>query len=65
MNGSDSATVVETGHLTKIYQNRHIALNDVTLTIEPGSVMGLLGPNGAGKSTTMYVTQSFFTHFAD
>ena len=51
MNGSDSATVVETGHLTKIYQNRHIALNDVTLTIEPGSVMGLLGPNGAGKTT--------------
>jgi len=43
--------VVETAHLTKIYQNRQIALNDVTLTIEPGCVMGLLGPNGAGKTT--------------
>lgn len=43
--------VVETSHLTKIYQNRQIALNDVTLTIEPGCVLGLLGPNGAGKTT--------------
>ncbi len=43
--------VVETSHLTKIYQNRQIALNDVALSIEPGAVMGLLGPNGAGKTT--------------
>src|SRR6478752_4724563 len=47
----ESELVVETQHLTKIYQNRQIALNDVTLTIEPGCVMGLLGPNGAGKTT--------------
>jgi ABC-2 type transport system ATP-binding protein len=43
--------IVETAHLTKIYQNRQIALNDATLTIEPGCVLGLLGPNGAGKTT--------------
>jgi ABC-2 type transport system ATP-binding protein len=43
--------VVETQHLTKIYQNRQIALNDVSLSIEPGCVLGLLGPNGAGKTT--------------
>ncbi len=48
-NASD--LVVETYKLTKIYQNRQIALNDVTLRIEPGSVLGLLGPNGAGKTT--------------
>lgn len=48
---SDAQSVVETAHLTKIYQNRQIALNDATLTIEPGAVMGLLGPNGAGKTT--------------
>ncbi len=46
-----SDLVVETYKLTKIYQNRQIALNDVTLRIEPGSVLGLLGPNGAGKTT--------------
>src|SRR3984957_15639685 len=43
--------IVETQHLTKIYQNRQIALNDVSLSIEPGCVLGLLGPNGAGKTT--------------
>src|ERR1700691_5870791 len=50
---ADEATelIVETSHLTKIYQNRQIALNDVSLTIEPGCVLGLLGPNGAGKTT--------------
>jgi ABC-2 type transport system ATP-binding protein len=46
-----SELVVETQHLTKIYQNRQIALNDVSLSIEPGCVLGLLGPNGAGKTT--------------
>jgi ABC-2 type transport system ATP-binding protein len=48
---SSSDLVVETSKLTKIYQNRQIALNDVTLKIEPGCVLGLLGPNGAGKTT--------------
>jgi ABC-2 type transport system ATP-binding protein len=47
----DAGLVVETAHLTKIYQNRQIALNDATLSIEPGAVLGLLGPNGAGKTT--------------
>lgn len=46
-----SDSIVETAHLTKIYQNRRIALNDVTLSVEPGCVLGLLGPNGAGKTT--------------
>src|SRR5262245_33749361 len=46
-----SPLVIETSRLTKIYNNRRIALNDVTLTIEPGCVLGLLGPNGAGKTT--------------
>lgn len=45
--------VIETFKLTKIYQNRQIALNDVTLSLEPGCVLGLLGPNGAGKTTAM------------
>src|SRR5437763_83450 len=43
--------VVETRHLTKIYQNRQFALNDVSVPVEPGHVLGLFGPNGAGKTT--------------
>jgi ABC-2 type transport system ATP-binding protein len=52
-NASD--LVVETYKLTKIYQNRQIAINDVTLRLEPGCVLGLLGPNGAGKTTLLRV----------
>jgi ABC-2 type transport system ATP-binding protein len=50
---ANSGLVVETFKLTKIYQNRQIALNDVTLRIEPGCVLGLLGSNGAGKTTLL------------
>jgi ABC-2 type transport system ATP-binding protein len=50
---NSSDLVVETYKLTKIYQNRQIALNDVTLRMEPGCVLGLLGPNGAGKTTLL------------
>lgn len=48
-----SDLVVETHQLTKIYQNRQIALNDVTMKLEPGTVLGLLGHNGAGKTTLL------------
>ena len=52
---ADSAgdLVIESYKLTKIYQNRQIALNDATLKLEPGSVLGLLGHNGAGKTTLL------------
>jgi ABC-2 type transport system ATP-binding protein len=53
---SSSELVVETFKLTKIYQNRQIALNDVTLRLEPGCVLGLLGSNGAGKTTLLRLT---------
>ncbi len=45
--------VVRTHNLTKIYNNRLIAVNGVNLTVKQGSVFGLLGPNGAGKTTTI------------
>jgi ABC-2 type transport system ATP-binding protein len=50
---NSSDLVVETFKLTKIYQNRQIAINDVTLRLEPGCVLGLLGHNGAGKTTLL------------
>ena len=37
--------------LSRRYRDQ-IALDDVSLTVEPGTVTGLLGRNGAGKTTS-------------
>jgi len=44
---------IRTEHLTKIYGQRLIAVNDMNLDVPRDSVFGLLGPNGAGKTTTL------------
>lgn len=44
--------MIELRGLTKRYGER-LAVDDVTVTVQPGVVTGFLGPNGAGKSTTM------------
>ena len=44
---------IQTEHLTKIYGQRLIAVNDMNLEVPSGSVFGLLGPNGAGKTTAV------------
>ena len=45
MADNSSELVVETFKLTKIYQNRQIALNDVTLDIPANCMVGLIGPD--------------------
>lgn len=47
-----SLKVIEISHLVKKYGD-HVAVDDLSLTIESGKIYGFLGPNGAGKSTTM------------
>lgn len=43
---------LEALNLRKVYGER-VAVEDLSLSVEPGEILGLLGPNGAGKSTTM------------
>ncbi len=44
--------MIKVEHLTKYY-GRHLAVNDISFTINDNEILGFLGPNGAGKSTTM------------
>ena len=46
--------VLEVQSVSKSYSN-HIALNDVSLSVEEGQIFGLLGPNGAGKTSLIRV----------
>jgi ABC-2 type transport system ATP-binding protein len=38
-----------------------VAVSDISLTIEPGQILGLLGPNGAGKTTTVSMMAGLLT----
>lgn len=46
--------MIHTERLHRAYGTR-VALQDLTLTVEPGEILGFLGPNGAGKSTTVKI----------
>ena len=46
---------LRTEHLYKKYGKRTV-VNDVSIYLEQGEIVGLLGPNGAGKTTTFYMT---------
>lgn len=46
--------MIEVRHLTKRYGS-HVAVSDLSFTIDKGVIYGFLGPNGAGKSTTMNI----------
>ena len=41
-------------HLRKVYDGKTVAIEDLSLTINPGDFFGFLGPNGAGKSTAIH-----------
>lgn len=47
-------SVLAVRHLSKTYKSRKV-VQDVSLTVESGDVIGLLGPNGAGKTTSFYM----------
>ncbi len=51
---------LRTEHLVKKYGKRTV-VNDVSIYLEQGEIVGLLGPNGAGKTTTFYMTVGLIT----
>ena len=63
MNGTDNnagagathSMVLRTEGLVKRYGKRTV-VNDVSINVRQGEIVGLLGPNGAGKTTSFYMT---------
>ncbi|NCC99740.1 MAG: LPS export ABC transporter ATP-binding protein [Bacteroidia bacterium] len=47
--------ILRTEHLVKRYGERTV-VDDVSINVTQGEIVGLLGPNGAGKTTTFYMT---------
>ena len=47
--------LVKMEHVTKIFSNGTIALNDMSLTVRQGEFVSLLGPSGCGKSTALRI----------
>jgi ABC-2 type transport system ATP-binding protein len=61
-----STPAISIQNLTKVFpipfrREKVVAVNDLSLMVEPGQVYGLLGPNGSGKSTTMKVVLGLVT----
>ena len=46
--------LIRADHLSKSYHGRKV-VDDVSITVKSGEVVGLLGPNGAGKTTSFYM----------
>ncbi len=54
LNAPPRAPILRAVGLKKSYRRRCV-VNQVSIEVSPGEVVGLLGPNGAGKTTTFYL----------
>ncbi|SCC04420.1 LPS export ABC transporter ATP-binding protein [Gilliamella intestini] len=52
--------ILKAENLAKVYKKRRV-VEDVSLTVNSGEIVGLLGPNGAGKTTTFYMVVGIVT----
>ena len=41
-------------NIAKDYNGINV-INDISISVKPGEIIGLLGPNGAGKTTLFYI----------
>ncbi len=55
--------ILQTRNIFKKYKQRMV-VNDVSVKVEQGEIVGLLGPNGAGKTTTFYMIVGLIKPFA-
>jgi NitT/TauT family transport system ATP-binding protein len=60
----ESASVmIEIDHVSQVFQTSarkdHLALSDISLSIEDGAFVSILGPSGCGKSTLLYIVGGF------
>jgi lipopolysaccharide export system ATP-binding protein len=46
--------ILKAEHLIKIYKGRKV-VNNISVSVQQGEIVGLLGPNGAGKTTSFYM----------
>jgi len=54
----EECVLIQVKNLVKRYGG-HVAVDDLTFTVEQGKIYGFLGPNGAGKTTTMNVMTGY------
>ncbi|MBO4751489.1 MAG: LPS export ABC transporter ATP-binding protein [Bacteroidales bacterium] len=54
---------LRTEHVVKKYRSRTV-VNDVSVSVSQGEIVGLLGPNGAGKTTTFYMIVGIIKPFS-
>ncbi|MFH1161625.1 MAG: LPS export ABC transporter ATP-binding protein [bacterium] len=55
--------ILRTDKIVKKYRQRTV-VNDVTIQVEQGEIVGLLGPNGAGKTTSFYIIVGLIKPFS-
>jgi NitT/TauT family transport system ATP-binding protein len=55
--------IIEIDHVSQVFRTsgrqEHLALSDISLTIEDGAFVSILGPSGCGKSTLLYIVGGF------
>lgn len=52
--------MIEVQNVTKRY-GQHVAVDNISFTVNDGEILGFLGPNGAGKSTTMNIITGYIS----